>query len=69
MTFTETRSFIMENQQPAASSSERLQEYRKAFDDVWAERSKGHINHSVESTVEGPLKMADTLADVYFKGL
>jgi hypothetical protein len=56
----------MENQQSAAN---RLQEYRKAFDEVWGERSKGHTNHSVESTVEGPLKMADTLADVYFKGL
>jgi hypothetical protein len=59
----------MENQQSVASSTERLSEYRKAFDDVWVERSKGHANHSVESTVEGPLKMADTLADVYFKEL
>ncbi|MDR1830477.1 MAG: hypothetical protein LBQ76_06880 [Candidatus Fibromonas sp.] len=47
--------------------NENRDAYRKAFDEVWAERSKGHANCSVESTVKGPLKMADTLLDVYFK--
>jgi len=58
----------MENQQVAANV-ERFKEYRTAFDDVWKECSKGHTNDSVESTVEGPLKMADALADDYFKEL
>jgi hypothetical protein len=49
--------------------NEKRDAYRKAFDEVWTERSKGHANCSVESTVKGPLKMADALADVYFKEL
>jgi len=57
----------MESQ--TADETNRLKSYRKAFDEVWTERSKGHSNNSKESTVEGPLKTADALIDVYFKGL
>jgi len=57
----------MENQ--STEGMDRLKSSRKAFDEVWAERSKGRSNDSKESTVEGPLKMADALADVYFKEL
>jgi len=57
----------MENQ--TEEETNRFKSYRKAFDEVWTERSKGHSNNSKESTVEGPLKTADALVDVYFKGL
>jgi hypothetical protein len=57
----------MENQ--ATEGTDGLKSSRRAFDEVWAERSKGRSNDSKESTVEGPLKMADTLVDVYFKEL
>jgi hypothetical protein len=57
----------MENQTTEGRNG--LKSSRKAFDEVWAERSKGHSNDSKESTVKGPLKMADTLVDVYFKEL
>lgn len=50
-------------------NKEDLERYYKAFENAWVERSKGRDNHSGESTVEGPLKMADNLAEVYFKGL
>jgi len=50
-------------------NEEKLEKYYKAFENAWAERSKGRDNHSGESTVEGPLKMADNLSEVYFKGL
>jgi len=50
-------------------SEEDLKKYYKAFKGAWAERSKGCDNHSGESTVEGPLKKADNLSEVYFKGL
>jgi len=57
----------MENQ--TTEETNRFKSYRKAFDEVWTERSKGHSNNSKESTVEGPLKTADAIMDVYFKGL
>jgi hypothetical protein len=47
----------------------RLENYRKAFNEVWKERSEGQPNHSKESTVKGPLNMADTLVDDYFREL
>jgi len=65
---SQIRSFYMENQQDSANI-ERFKEYRTAFDGVWKECAKGHTNDSVESTVEGPLKMADALVGDYFKGL
>jgi hypothetical protein len=62
-----TKENIMENQ--TTEGTNKLNSSRKAFNEVWAERSKGRPNNSRESTVEGPLKTADNLVDVYFKGL
>ena len=59
----------MENQKSEIEKAERLKDYLAAFAEVWAERSRGNINHSVEATVEGPLKIADMIVDAYFDGL
>jgi len=59
----------MEIQMTETEKAERLNAYCNAFYDVWAEDAKGHVNHSPEATVEGPLKMADDIADAYFEDL